>query len=199
MTTSAGSDVRAFLAIELPQDALVRVGQVQQIVRDALPDLAYVRPNMVHITLKFLGNVPATLVPEIERLAAPAVGGYRPFRVVISGLGVFPSADSPRVIWLGITGDVTPLSKLAVSLDEALARLNLPREARAFSPHLTLARVRRRLSRSELVSLGNVAHRLREVRIEFVVTHVSLMRSHLQRGGAVYERLATFPLRDGHG
>ncbi len=187
--------IRAFLAVELPENVLRRLAQVQQRLRQALPNLAYVRPEGLHITLKFLGEISEEQVAAVSRSVRATASRFSRFRLHIEGLGTFPPQGQPRVVWLGVAGDVPILSALAVQVEQDLKRLGLRQEDRPFSPHLTLARVRQRLSAGELTQLRLLGQQLAgKIGREFEIVEISLMRSHLRSGGAVYERLEAYPL-----
>jgi 2'-5' RNA ligase len=191
--------IRAFVAVELPQSARLQLAQVQQRLRLSLPDLAYVRPEGIHITLKFLGELSQEQIGAIASSIRTVVNGFPRFRLHVDGLGTFPEYGQPRVLWLGLQGDLKTLRLLAAKLELAMKQLGIPQEDRPFAPHLTLARVRRRLDAQELAALRQLTNQLAGgIGHEFEVTEVSLMRSHLQRGGALYERLETFPLDQTH-
>ena len=135
--------VRAFVAIELPdraKDALARV--VGELRAAQLGGLRAVRPEGIHLTLKFLGDVPADRIDAIGAAAERAAGHHTPFALLLSGVGAFPSGRAPRVLWAGIAGDLDSLGALQASVDGCLADLGFARERRAFNPHLTLARLR---------------------------------------------------------
>lgn len=189
--------IRAFVAVEIPESAREPLIRIQRSLRQSLPSLAYVKPEGIHVTLKFLGEISAEQLPGIAAAVRAATLGFPKFRLSIDGLGTFPAQGQPRVVWLGLKGDLRLLTSLAERLEKAMRELGIPQEDRPFAPHLTLARVRQKLSPEELATLRRLGEKVNgPVGPEFEVTEVSVMRSHLQRGGAVYHRLEAFPLGD---
>jgi 2'-5' RNA ligase len=190
--------VRAFIAIELPPDVLAQVTRLQSRVRQDLPPglVRWVRPEGIHLTLKFLGDIDPARVPEIEQAMRRACAPHAPFTLHAEGLGCFPNPNRPRVVWVGVTpaGRGDPLPSLQRAVERAVAPLGFPTERRGFHPHLTLGRVRNRQKPDELAALGAYVTRAK-VRVgQLYVSAVRLMRSELLPSGAVYSALATVPL-----
>ena len=187
------------MAVDLPDEVERALGEAVRTLRDArIEGLRPVRPEGIHLTLKFLGDVPESQVGEIAQVVSEAVAGHRQFDVSTGGFGAFPNTRRPQVLWVGIEGDVGPLIRLQADVDAALVALGFPSEARPFHPHLTLARLDRRMpaharraSLDALESTGLVAG------MRVPVGSVSLVQSILGRGGARYERLATARLAEG--
>ena len=174
------------------------MGAATQMLRDArIEGLRAVRPEGVHLTLKFLGDVPGSRVDEIGHALSEAVAGHRRFEVSTGGFGAFPNTRRPQVLWVGLAGRLEPLMGLQADVDAALVGLGFPAEKRPFHPHLTLARLDRRMSaearRASLDALE--ATGLPAVRMP--VRSVSLVQSILGRGGATYVRLFTVRLAEG--
>jgi 2'-5' RNA ligase len=187
--------LRAFVAINLPDG--VRSGLVRRRagLKSALPGdgLRWVQPEQIHLTLKFLGAIPAASLPDLRAALSRACAGIAPFSLCAESLGVFPDARRPRVIWTDVNGDRESLRRL----QEQIAReTGAWREAepRPFQPHLTLARVKHLNPReAQLLSehLGGAA----EVSFgSWAVTGIDLMQSRLRPAGAEYFRLAEFAL-----
>jgi RNA 2',3'-cyclic 3'-phosphodiesterase len=170
-------------------------------LRPAAGDVAWVAPGNLHLTLKFLGAVPETRIESIAGALSAASLEANPFQARIRGLGAFPSAGRPRVVWAGVTEGAAEMIDLARRVDTALAALGLPRDERPFSPHVTLGRVRRPGRNLALTdALGSAtAREFGQMR----VPSASLMRSELGPRGARYTELAAVrlggPVRDsGH-
>jgi len=192
---ASGDVLRLFVAVELGEEALRALASLQEALRrEGLDGLRWVRPEGVHLTLKFLGETPADRVPRIEAALGEAVSSVPAHVLRLDGLGTFGGRRSPRVLWVGLQGDLEELQRLQRNVEAALAKAGFPREDRAFSPHLTLARVRPEAA----ASLGEPIARAMQVapapEASIAVREVSLMRSTLGPGGAVYDRLAVFPL-----
>ena len=139
--------IRAFIAVELPPAVREAVEGVVRELRSGIGDgVRWVRPEGVHLTLKFLGDIDAGSVPAVSRAMAQCAASAAPFDLFLEGVGVFPNARRPRVIWIGLGGALEPLLALQHSIDRELEGLGFARERRPFTPHLTLGRVRDGLS-----------------------------------------------------
>ena len=186
---------RLFVAIDLPEEVRESLGRLQSDLRRLdLSGLRWTRPEGVHLTLKFLGETPTSSIPAIEGALARAVQGTPPFRLALGEPGTFGNRRGPRVLWVDVEGDVQPLQRLQAAVERELEAAGFAPEEREFSPHLTLARVPQppRPGLAERVSRALAAVAAPHGEIE--VTEVVLMRSQLQPGGAVYSRVAVFPL-----
>ena len=191
-----GSELRLFVACELPSEMKAALTALQDALRrQGAPPVRWVRPGGIHLTLKFLGSVPAQRVTDICAVLAPTVDGIRPLQLSLGSLGTFGGRRGARVVWVGVNGDVERAAQLQRRVEEALARLGFPTEERAFSPHLTLARVPDHVGSAERERLWDLTKALAAPEAASVtIREVSLMRSVLGPSGAVYERLAAFPL-----
>jgi 2'-5' RNA ligase len=157
--------------------------------------VAWVAPGNLHLTLKFLGQVPAERIDAMVGAMTRATVDTRAFGARVCGLGAFPSATRPRVVWAGVMDGAPAMIDLAGRVDRALIPLGFPPESRPFSPHVTLGRVRQPGRNPELATaLASAAER------EFGrlrVRGASLMRSELSPGGARYTQLAFLALGNG--
>lgn len=194
--------LRGFVAVELPEPVLAALTEIQaalgaRVSRAGLGrGVRWVNPSGIHLTLKFLGGTPSHLLPVIERNLAAKLAGQRPFPLELSGLGVFPGFQAPRVLWVGIAGDLAELAAIQRKVEEAISPLGFPPESRAYSPHLTLGRVDEAMKRAERQLLGEIVRGSQLApRGQFEVTQISLMRSELSPAGARYSRLLAVPLR----
>ena len=170
-------------------------GVVRELNTARIGGLRPVRPEGVHLTLKFLGDVPADRVGAIGDAVGKSAARHPPFALSLSGVGAFPSGRAPRVLWAGIAGDLDRLAALQASVDACLAELGFPRERRAFNPHLTLARLRDSASREERSRAFEVLRAAQSGgESSFEVDGVALFQSTLGHGGAVYRRLTLAPL-----
>jgi len=183
--------MRQFLAAELPAALRVHVEGVGSGLRPRLRGWRWVRPEGVHLTLRFLGEVGGERDARARGAWRRVVGAGRAFRVVLTGLGRFPGRGGPRVLWLGLeeTEPGGALVDLANRLEAAARDLGWDAEAGPFSPHLTLARARRGTRADE----PSLAEQTVE-RVEGWVRRVTLFESHLERGGARYTALESFAL-----
>ncbi len=133
--------VRAFLAIPLPEE-IVRTAQgLCRKLADSFPHVRWVRPETMHLTLRFFGDIPEEFLEKIGEVMLSVGRLHPPFQVPVAGIGAFPSPARPRVIWLGIQEEQA-LMALYSALETGLGDIGLPGEERSFSPHLTLGRNR---------------------------------------------------------
>ena len=199
--------VRIFVALDIDDAILSRIERFLEGVREFAPDARWVRPESIHITLKFIGERPDESVEQIKQKLSTVRSS--PVEIVFRGYGFFPTPKSARVFWLGV--DSGPqLANLARSIDETTAALGIPKEDHPFSPHLTLAR-RGGGSGAPQSHKGDgpnrVFQRLQEKLAALPAPEFGTMtarefflyRSHLGRGGSRYEKLAAFTLQAGAG
>jgi 2'-5' RNA ligase len=185
------TSLRLFLAIELPAEVRATLNELQHGLQGdpALARLRWVRPEGVHLTLKFLGAVPAQRLPEIEAAVALSVVGIPPFELHLGKLGTFGSPQSPRVLWIDIAGDLDTLAKLQSQVEAELGPLGFPAESRRFSPHLTLARVPPERAAEAAQPLAEAVASRDALRATIRAEALALIKSDIQRGGAIYTQL----------
>ena len=190
------AEIRSFIAIELPEEVREGLARLRsELERDEHRFVKWVDPGGIHLTLKFLGNIPFKQVTEITKAIEEAAQGISPFHLEISGIGAFPNLKQVRVLWVGISGEVDKLSMLQQNMDSALAALGFAKEERSFVPHLTLARIRQGASPSERSSFGDlVGSTIFEDKYHIKVNAISLMKSQLTPAGAIYTRLSVVGL-----
>ncbi len=188
--------LRLFVAVELPPEARAALRRMVEPVRSAgVGPLRWVDVESIHLTLKFLGDVAPQRVPGLEEALTTAAQGHAPFTLHLAEGGVFPNRQAPRVVWVSLQGDREALSMLREDVDQALVGQGFPPETRAFIPHLTVARVRGRLSADERTRLGDALERVSPAEGAAIpVGAVSLMQSTLLPSGALHERLLQAPL-----
>ncbi len=134
--------LRVFLAVELSLDLRQKVGDLQHRLRVSLPNVNWVRPESIHLTLKFLGNVEAGMVEQVLTALELIGKSQHPFTLEIQGLGVFPQIRRPRILWIGCTGDIPALLNLVSGIEGALDPLGFLSDEKPYVPHLTLARIK---------------------------------------------------------
>lgn len=182
------SELRCFLAIELPSPARDTLVEAQAGLREALdPGVRWTDPGALHLTLKFCGEIPEDRLPELARRCLPRTLRVEPFDVKIAGLGAFPTAREARVLWAGVAEGSAPLARLARGLDAAAARVGVERERRPYRAHLTLGRLRepRPVAIERLAPPKEIAFRAAEV---------VLFSSRLSPRGAQHTALVRLPL-----
>lgn len=194
--TNGNERARLFVAIELPEDILRVLEGIQAQTRENLGEAAnllrWSRPEGIHITLQFLGETPSARIPAITEALQHACAGAGPFSLEVGGLGAFPNARRPRVVWVGLGGDTAAAAQLAAAVQGALGSLGFSPD-KPFSPHMTIARVREGAEPDQLAPLSRVLSLTGIILPEpgnFQVGGVSLMQSFPQRGGSAYKRVA---------
>ncbi|HEV2705393.1 MAG TPA: RNA 2',3'-cyclic phosphodiesterase [Pyrinomonadaceae bacterium] len=184
---------RVFFAVELPRSVRESAGEHLSHLRARAPQVraSWERPEKMHVTLKFVGEVALQRIEELKRAAGEAVADVSPFELKIEGTGAFPPRGEPRVLWLGVTDASGELSRLQARLEEACAREGFKREQRAYRPHLTVARLRSPTGTRTLAAL----HRESAFETEpFTVSELVLVRSQLSPAGSVYTTVSRHAL-----
>jgi RNA 2',3'-cyclic 3'-phosphodiesterase len=184
--------IRAFLAIELPEALRDGLAQVQGELKRSRADVRWVTPGNIHLTLKFFGNVPDDEIGPLAQAAREAAAATAPLQLKATGAGAFPNPNAPRVVWLGLGGDLVPLTQLFYRLEKAFATLGYPPEGRAFNPHLTLGRVKSPANRERLAKM--LAKMPPVDWPPFEVKELILFQSVLSPQGSKYTPLKVIPL-----
>ena len=180
---------RAFISVDLPEVGALTV-LVDELRRTGSP-LKLVDLSQVHLTLKFLGDTEEPLVPRIADVIRSSVAGLKPFLVRLEGTGAFPNLRRPKVLWVGMAG-AEPLVEIARRLEAGAEPLGYPREGRAFSPHITIARLR---ASGGLDAVRQVIEaRTHDTFGEVLVDRVRLKKSVLAPAGPVYSTVVDVPL-----
>lgn len=190
--------MRTFVAIDLDAPLRAALRDLQsRLKRAPLAHLGrWVDPESIHLTLKFLGDVPAARLPEVRQALRRAAGEVAPFEFALAGLGCFPSTRQPRVIWVGVEEPSGSLERLQCIVERELGSIGFPREGRAFTPHLTLARLRDQAEVRERAELGAWLSRQEVGRLGTMrAAEIVLMRSDLRPAGAVYTCLEAVPIQ----
>ncbi|MFZ7126940.1 MAG: RNA 2',3'-cyclic phosphodiesterase [Desulfobacterales bacterium] len=185
--------LRAFIAIEVPEAVSDSAQKFQERLRQSGVRARWVRQGSFHLTLRFLGDVPEERVGAIAGAMEEAASVSPPLRLLTHGLGVFPPKGPPKVLWMGLEGDVERLAALGDALSDRLeSGAGIAKERRPFHAHLTLARFRDRLNRTAVQKAMEACGSPEPV--SFVVESISLFESRLNPEGARYIRLASAPL-----
>jgi RNA 2',3'-cyclic 3'-phosphodiesterase len=190
------SVIRVFIAIALPAPLQQKLDEAaRQLKNDKTRAVRWAAGKNIHLTLKFLGEVQSGKVEAISQVIQAESRLVKPFELSASGAGAFPNVRRPRVVWIGVQAPLV-LADLAAAIDRGTQALGFPGEDRAFSPHLTLGRVSQNASPQEVQAIGQVLSTARIGDLgSFMVTQVTLFRSDLQPGGAVYTPLFTAGLQ----
>ena len=180
--------MRLFVAVELPEAVHDAIGRGLGALRRDLPPSRWVRREGMHVTLKFLGEQPETLIAALAGRLAPRLAALTPVTVSLGGGGFFPHERRPRVAWLG--GRAPGLESWAAAVEEEAVACGVPAEARPFSLHITLARIERPWGER---AVDDFLHAVGRWHLEpFEASELVLFSSRLQPGGAVYEALHRF-------
>lgn len=181
--------IRTFIAVEMPQRVISRALALISKLRETTDDVSWVRQQQMHLTLKFLGDVPETELPDVCRVVSAAAAGIEPFEITLRGAGAFPRLESPRTLWIGIREGADELRALQGAIDAALHKeLGFSHEKRGFRPHLTIGRLKRDTGgRSEL---ADVLREQADYDADLaVVDEVVTFASFLGRAGAAHDAL----------
>ncbi len=185
--------MRIFVGCELEEALRARLTDVARRSEASLDGLRWVTPEAMHITLKFLGEVADELVGEVTSVLEEPLGGITSFAVSFQGLGSFPTRGEPRILWAGISRGVAELILLSKIVEAAMEPIGFEREKRSFSPHVTLARVKRG---ARPRGIGDLTREGKAATFgSQEVQYVSLIRSVLRPDGAVYTPIHRWALK----
>lgn len=187
--------IRTFIAIDVPAAQQREILHLQTALRSLLPHVRWVSSPLLHITLHFLGEVPA---PELDKVAQAVAAGIKhqsPFEILLRGVGGFPPRSSPRVIWLGVATGAAELRRLYGSLADELALSGFSPSREEYHPHVTLGRVSVRLPGA---AWKEVTKRFAGVEVgPFQASEVRVVKSDLTPHGPQYTTLTSFSLEEG--
>jgi 2'-5' RNA ligase len=179
--------VRCFIAVECANREVVEgIRRVQAALESTGANLKHVEPENIHLTLKFLGEIPQHKVDEVAETVKEI--GFTPFKFNVEEVGVFPNLRRPATIWAGITTGVSDLAAVFDEVDSKMGKLGFDRERRRFHPHLTISRVRSGKNRDQLVE--ELLAVKDQVFWEIKVTRIVLKKSVLTSKGPIYTTLA---------
>lgn len=188
----ATRSLRTFIAVEMSSEVRARAGQLVGKLQETGAKVTWVKPEAMHLTLKFLGDVDLIDMPAVCEAVSGAVVDLPPFEIEVHGAGAFPSAGRPRTIWLGVGRGGEELVGLHEAVERALSPLGFRQENRRFRPHLTLGRVR---GDRDLRELGQLVAEYAEFSGGVAsVDEVIVFSSELEAGGPIHEPLAVAPL-----
>lgn len=180
--------LRAFVAVKPPDAVRRHIEVLQSTLRSKGLKLRWVRPQNIHLTLKFLGDIPVAQVADVAAAMQRVAGEQPPLMLTHQGIGVFPGIRRPRVLWTGLGGNLERLQRLVKQLEIELEALGFKREKRPFKAHLTLARVKAKLNPERLLqALQGVGD---YEPLAFDVAQMVLYQSELHPQGARYTTLA---------
>jgi RNA 2',3'-cyclic 3'-phosphodiesterase len=180
--------MRLFIAVDLPDGVRDALSELQRTLRASTNSARWVAPESIHITLNFLGEVADKRLEEINGALADLA--WKPFTVVVKGVGFFPGTRSPRIFWAGL--DAPTMESLASETGDRMERIGFEQEKRAFRPHITLARSRDARLDTALISAA-AEYSDRDFG-SFSVDRIFLFKSTLKSSGAVYEKVREYSL-----
>jgi len=200
--TRPTNTIRSFIAIELSDMARAGLARLQSRLKETLPlkTVRWTDPKNVHLTLHFLGDLPEDRLEDVSRSVRDAAAAHTPFSLNLSNLGCFPNTRRARIVWVGVTGDIDHLVALQSDLGDRLKKgVGFEPESRAYSPHLTIGRVKKDLPRGQLRELGQILENqipgvghLASLRVDCI----HFIRSDLKPDGPIYTSLAKGNLRE---
>jgi len=190
-------EIRSFLAFELPQEIKRTIFNVSEDVRKFSLDVRWVKASNIHLTIVFMGNVLSEHLEGINDEVSKVCKRYGPFNISLKSIGVFSNRRNPRVMWVGLEGDIERMSYFRDALQKRLKSFGVKEEKRRFNPHLTLGRFRKSSKPSEL--LDDLLSRYHDLASSVcTLEELVLFKSDLNPKGAVYTKLNTWPLLGKH-
>lgn len=189
---SEEKSIRSFLAVDPPREIIDAIGMIQdRLKKNIQGDIRWVRPQGIHLTLKFFGAISESDVANISLVVENTTSNIAPFTLGIKRVGAFPDVKRPRVLWLGMDGDVDTLIRLQKEVDAELQKYGFEKEDRTFRPHLTLARIK---DPRGLIGLAKIMEKRENYEAgSFSAAGLNLFKSDLTPKGAVYTKLAYYP------
>jgi len=187
------TSIRTFIAFDTPERIKKKMSEIQTELKKSNADIKWEDGNKFHTTIKFLGDVDETILPQIIGVTEQAIAGIKRFDVAYSSLGCFPNKRRPRVIWIGCENAGGTVNKLKGLLDQSLQPVGFEVDDRAFHPHITLGRVRTQNGVQNLISM------LESLTFEpqgAIITDIAVMKSVLRHGGSEYTILKSIKLKE---
>ena len=186
-------EIRSFLAFELPPEMKDAVARVSESLRRSTLDVRWVKVDNIHLTVVFMGDTKTDLLHEIGADIKKVCSRYGSFDISLNGIGCFPNSRRPRVLWVGLDGDLDRMAQFRDDLQDQLEPFGIKSEKRKFKPHLTLGRFRSsRVGGRGLADILSTHEALSSP--SFPLNDLILFKSDLKPGGAVYTKLEAWPL-----
>lgn len=176
--------IRSFIAFDLPQDILESIGDVQAQVKKREVKLKWVPVKNIHLTMKFIGDIQKNMIDSLANIMAESVEGIGAITLSAKGMGVFPGLHRPKVLWIGIDGEVDQLNRLQNTLDKKLSSIGIQAEKRPFTGHLTIGRAKEKLNMEPLKESLRLFYDFQTR--PFTINEMKLFQSELLPTGAVY-------------
>lgn len=179
--------IRTFIAIELNEEMRSELSSLQSVLKKSEADVKWVGPELIHLTLKFLGNIDDGKVKETQNILSDIVKNFKPFFLSLRDIGAFPKLSYPKVIWVGVDEGKTKVSKLAKELEDRLEKIGISKEEKEFHPHITLGRVKSPKNRENLKNIIETTKFEPKSRID--VNRLTLFKSQLTPQGPIHTPL----------
>ena len=193
MAASTADSIRSFIALPLEAVLAAEIKKVQQGLNSPVGAVRWINPEHLHLTLHFLGNVDAGQLDDLAAALRRACARADPFQLALEGAGCFPNTQSPRVVWIGIQGDLEPLRQLQEQIGQETKNFGDQGDPRVFQPHLTIGRVK--ASGLEGRKAGQAIECATVPKLgDWTVNNVLLVQSQLSPDGARYTTLAAVAL-----
>jgi len=183
--------MRTFVAVELPEGIKNQIATVQADLKRIPAQVSWVKPGNIHVTLKFLGEVPENKIEEVFSATEAGCNGTKKFRMGLKGLGGFPNLQRPRVIWVGTSAGEKEITELQEKVEKEIEKIGFPREERKFTPHFTIGRIK---IPKGIEKLSEAVEKTEFSTPEFEVKEVVVMQSQLNPAGAIYTPLKKIAL-----
>jgi len=188
--------LRTFIAVDFPPETLTKIAKIIGYFKTQTPmdALKWVSAENLHLTIKFIGDIPKDKLVQIRMIIKEALVDKLPFKIGIGGLGMYPNKNNPRVIWLGVTYDQT-LRDIHHVLNHSLKNAGIEPDKRDYSPHITIARIRQRTQEETRQEIGATLSKFKVDSLgEIKINEIILYQSELTRKGPIYTPLLSQPL-----
>jgi 2'-5' RNA ligase len=193
MLEDTSTEIRSFLAFELPPEIMAVISKASREMKNIAPNVRWVKPVNIHLTMVFMGNVPRERLKPIGKATSDVCRRFGPFNVSLDGTGIFGTRRNPRVVWARLDGDLERMSRFRNELQKDLEPFGIKQERRRFKPHLTFGRFgKAAITRSNLDELLLPHQDLTSP--PCALNELVLFKSDLKPGGAVYTALNAWPL-----
>jgi 2'-5' RNA ligase len=180
--------VRAFIALELPEEIKKEIGRSQKDLKKAGVQARWVRPELSHLTLAFLGSITPDKIEPIEASLNEAVSQIEPIQLHLLKIGCFPSPSRARIVFVDLGGELAKLNALAIKIRKGLKKKKIYFDKKPFVSHVTLGRIRKKQNLNKIISKAKVK------KVKFVAREVSLNQSTLTETGPVYNKIKQLDL-----
>lgn len=184
--------MRTFIAIEIPELVKSELVKLQAELRRTGAEVNWSNPESIHLTLRFLGETEERRLEEVKQLCANIAAEFQPFTLQVKDTGCFPNFRQPRVLWIGLAGEMEIAAQLQKRLEDGATALGFRQEDKPFKPHLTIGRLKSGKNVKPLVAKADM-YRLPE--LSFEVSEIALFKSELLPAGARYTVLEKWVLR----